>query len=378
MRVCSKCIYDERIPYISFDANGVCNFCHQIEQMKELYGTGSEKGRLTLEQLLDRIKADGKGRQYDCVIGVSGGTDSSYLLMKAVDWGLRPLAVHYDNTWNTAVATENIRKITSAFSVDLHTHVLDNAESEDIYRSFLLAGVPEFDASTDMALVQTIRSAAAKAGIKYILEGHSFVAEGISPLGSTYIDGGYVADVHRRFGTRKLKTYPHLSFLRFLKWVLLYRQNFIRPLWYIDYSKAQAQKELSDRTGWINYSGHHLENRASAFSHTVNRPLRFNQDLRYLSLAAQVRSGQLSREAALDIYGTPLVPDPELVNYVKKRLGFSDSEYESLMSSPTRTSKDFRNYKKYFEILRPLFYALAKQNKVPMSFYLKYCFPLVK
>lgn len=375
LRVCARCIYDERTPGISFGEAGICNYCRQVEDLERQYGTGKPEGAREFERIIAEIKASGRGRKYDCVIGVSGGTDSSYLLIKALEWGLRPLAVHYDNTWNSAIATENIRKVTTALRVDLYTHVVDNRESEDIYRAFLRAGVPEFDASTDIAFVQTLRSAAAKVGVRYILEGHSFKAEGIAPVGKNYFDGRYIEDIHARYGERPLKTYPNLTFWQFMKWVLVYRQRFIRPLWYINYSKAEARRMLEERTGWKYYGGHHLENRATAFLHTVYNPERFGLDNRNLALGAEVRAGLISHDEALRIYRTPLEPDPELVAYVKKRLGLSDEEYTRLMTAPLRSYRDFRTYKRRFERLRPMFYVLAKANLVPMSFYLKYCFP---
>lgn len=344
--------------------------------MEREFGTGTRAGAGRLDKIIAEIRARGRGSRYDCVIGVSGGTDSSYLLVLAKEWGLRPLAVHYDNSWNTETAETNIRKVTEALGIDLHTYKLDARESEDIFRSFLKAGVPEFDASTDIGFVQTIRQAAARYGVKYILEGHSFKAEGISPMGRNYFDGQYIADIHRKYGSRPLKTYPNLTFGRFLKWALVYRQKFIRPLWYIEYTKEEAQELLRERFGWEYYGGHHLENRATAFLHTIYNPRKFGLDNRNWSLAANVRLGKLPRDEALAIYHTPIVPDPELLAYVKQRLGLSDTEYEALMNGPKRTFRDFRTYKKRFERLRPLFYVLAKANLVPMSFYLKYCFPL--
>ncbi len=374
--ICARCIYDSSVPGIHFDAEGICNYCRQVEDLIEQYGTGSDKGCQLLDALIAEIKAAGRGREFDCVVGVSGGTDSSYLLMKCVDWGLRPLAVHYDNTWNSAVATENIRKITAALGVRLHTYVIDNREADDIFRATLRAGVPEWDASTDIAFVQVLRAAAAKNRTRYIIEGHSFQAEGVSPIGGNYFDGRYVADMHARYGSGRLRTFPNLTFAAFMKWLLLYRQKFIRPLWYIGYSKEAAREELSARTGWRYYGGHHLENLAAVFGHTVYLPQRFGVDFRNLSLAAAVRAGLLDREEAIRTYRTPVTPDPEIVAYVKKRLGLSDEEYTQLMHAPRRTFRDFRTYKKRFERLRPLFFVLAKANLVPMSFYLKYCFPL--
>lgn len=374
--VCSRCIYDSNTPGISFDSEGVCVYCRQVESLERQYGTGQPEGENRLRQIIEAIKIAGAGRKYDCVVGVSGGTDSSYLLMKALEWGLRPVAVHYDNTWNTSIATENIRKVTSALQVDLFTVVIDNRESEDIFRAFLRAGVPEFDASTDIGFAQTLRSAAAKFRVSYILEGHSFKAEGVTPVGKNYFDGKYIADIHAKYGTMPMKTFPNMTFWRFIKWALIYRQKFIRPLWYIDYSKQAARKLLEERTGWQYYGGHHLENRSTAFLHTVYNPQKFGLDHRNLTLAAEVRAGLMSREEALRIYRTPLAPDPELVTYVKKRLALTDAEYEKIMNGPKRSFRDFKTYKRRFERLRPLFAVLARANLVPMSFYLKYCFPL--
>jgi N-acetyl sugar amidotransferase len=374
--ICSRCIYDTNVAGISFDADGVCNYCRQVESLAVTYDTGKPRGEQRLATIIDQIKNAGRGKKYDCVVGVSGGTDSSYLLVKALEWGLRPVAVHYDNTFNTAIATENIRKVTSILKVDLFTHVVDNRESEDIFRAFMRAGVPEFDASTDIAFAQTLRSAAAKFRVKYILEGHSFIAEGLAPVGKNYFDGKYIADIHARYGTRPMRTYPNMTFYQFMKWALVYRQKFIRPLWYIEYSKPAARAMLEKTTGWQYYGGHHLENRATSFLHTVYNPQKFGIDNRNLSLAAEVRSGILTREEALKIYDTPLTPDPELVPYIKKRLALGDAEYEALMNGPRRSFRDFRTYKRRFELLRPLFGVLARAELVPMSFYLKYCFPM--
>ena len=374
-QICSRCIYDSSIANISFDEHGVCNYCYQVENLIEEFGTGLPKGERLLEKIIDDIRRDGKNKKYDCVIGVSGGTDSSYLLLKAKEWNLRPLAVHYDNTWNSAVATMNIGRVTSALGIDLFTHVVDNKEVDDIKKAFLLAGVAEFDADTDIAFVQVLRSTAAKFGVRYILEGHSFVAEGLSPVGSNYLDGAYVASIHDSFGVKTRNTFPNLTFYQFMKWALVYRQKFIRPFWYMSYSKEAARKELISKTGWEYYGGHHLENRASTFAHTVWLPQRFNTDYRNLTLAADVRRGAIDKEIALKTYQTPVIPDPDLVAYVKKRLEISDESYLKIMSGQKRTWKDFKTYKKRFELLRPLFFVLAKANLVPMSFYLKYCFP---
>ncbi len=375
LRICSRCIYDQRVPAISFDTEGVCNYCRQVEHLKEQYGTGQAKGKALFAAILQEIKRVGRGRPYDCIVGVSGGTDSSYLVYLAKEWGLRPLAVHYDNTWNSAIATMNIHKVLKGLDVDLYTHVVANKESDDIFRAFFLSGVAEIEAATDLGYAYLLRQVAAKYGIQSILEGHSFVAEGITPLGRNYFDGKYIKSIHRQFGRVQMSTYPLMTLSRFLRSAVIHRVKFIRPLWYLDYSKEEAQAFLTEKFGWCYYGGHHLENRMTAFYHSVYLPQKFGSDMRNNALAARVRNGTLSREQAWTEYTTaPLIED-ELVSYFKKRLDLSDALYEQVMRTPPKNWTDYPTYKKHFERLRPLFFMLAKANLVPMSFYLKYCYP---
>ncbi len=372
MKICSRCIYDSNVPAITFDEDGVCNYCKMVDNLKAQYKTGTPEGKKQFLEIVKQIKKEGKGKKYDCVVGVSGGTDSSYMIIKAVEWGLRPLAVHYDNTWNTAIATENIRKVLGKLKVDLYTHVVDNKESDDIFRAFFFANVPELDGATDLALAETLYRAASKYNVKYILEGHSFITEGVAPLGNVYFDGAYIKNIHEKFGTMKMKTYPLMDFWSFMKWILIKRIKKIRPLWYINYSKQEARDWLEKDFCWNYYGGHHLENRMTAFNHSVYFPKKFGIDLRNLSLAANARAGIITREEALEEYKKPPYIEPELVEYFKKRLGLSDDVYEKVMNGPRKTYRDYKTYKKRFELLRPMFLIFAKANLVPMSFYIKY------
>ena len=375
IKVCSKCIYDERVSSISFDADGVCNYCHQIDMLKNQYGTGRNQGHVKLEGYIKDMRMNGRNKPYDCIIGVSGGTDSSYLIHLAKQWGLRPLAVHYDNTWNSAIATTNIHKVLSILDVDLYTHVVKNTELDDILRSFFLAGVAELDAHTDLGYAFLLRQVAAKYGIRHILEGHSFVAEGITPLGRNYFDGRYIKSIHQQFGILKMETYPLMTFSRFLKSALFNQVKFIRPFWYINYSKKSAQKILFDEYNWEYYGGHHLENRITNFAHSIYLPQKFNSDMRNNTLSARVRNGELCRTQAWAEYNTPLLIEHDLIRYFKKRLNISDNKYEEIMQAPPKNWTEYPTYKKRFERMRLLFHILAKANLVPMSFYLKYCFP---
>jgi N-acetyl sugar amidotransferase len=371
-QICARCIYDSAVPAIAFDDRGICNYCKMVDDLTEQYGTGKPSGKQRLQDTIETVKREGRGKRYDCVVGVSGGTDSSYMLALAVEWGLRPLAVHYDNTWNTAIATENIRKITTRLGVDLFTHVVNNKEADDIFRAFFAAGVPELDGPTDIALAETLYRGAAAFGVKYILEGHSFLAEGVSPLASAYVDGRYIRSIHRRFGRLPMRTFPNMDFSSFMKWTLLYRIRKIRPLWYIDYSKEAAREYLESRLGWRYYGGHHLENRMTAFNHSIYFPQTFGIDQRNNSLSAAVRSGVLSRTEALRQYSLPPYCEPELVEYFRKRLKLTEDEYQRVMHGDRKTYRDYPTYKRLFERLRPLFFLLAKAELVPMSFYIKY------
>ena len=375
LKICSRCIYDERVDRISFDEEGVCNFCHQVDNLKSEFGTGTKFGRNKLEKIVEQIKTAGRGKKYDCVIGVSGGTDSSYMLHLAKEWGLRPLAVHYDNTWNTAIATENIRKVLSKLDIDLYTHVVDNKEIDDIFRSFFLADLAELEASTDLALAEVMYRAAWKYKIKHVLEGHSFVTEGITPVGRNYFDGKYIQSVHKKYGRRKMKSYQLMTFSRFIWWTVFVRIKKIRPFWYLDYSKEDARKFLENEFGWRYYGGHHLENRMSSFLHSIYLPMKFQTDMRNNTLSALVRNGKMSRKEALEEYNTPPLSEPDLLEYVLKRLEITKQEFEDAINREPRQWWEFPTYKKIFERLRPLFKILAAANLVPKSFYLKYCFP---
>lgn len=371
---CTRCLYDSATPAIRFDDHGVCSYCQLHDQMNAAYPTGPA-GRKILEDLAARIRRDGRRKPYDLIVGVSGGCDSSYLIHLARELGLRPLAVHFDNTWNSTTATENIHCVLKKLDVELYTHVVDNEEYNDIHRAFLAAGVPDIEAPTDIGLATTLYQAADKFGVKYMFEGHSFRTEGVSPLGWLYMDGKYIESVVRRHGhydRHRLKTFPNLTMTRFLRYMLLTRVKKIRPLYWLDYHKEETKEFLTRQFGWKWYGGHHLENRFTAFYHSYFIPRRFGLDFRSLGYAALVRSGQMAREEGLRLMSEPQPWNPEIVEVVKKRLGFSDAEFEEVMNLPKRTYRDYVTYKRTFERMRPFFWLMAKMDLVPYSFYVKY------
>lgn len=374
MQICTRCIYDSNVPGISFDDKGVCSYCKLHVSLDRQYPTGAQ-GQAQLKQMAEAIRRAGMGRPYDCVVGVSGGCDSSYLLHLAVELGLRPLAVHFDNTWNSSIATQNIQRMTKALNVDLDTHIVNNKEYDDLYRSMIKSGVSDIEAPTDLAISAVLRTAASKNNIKYILEGHSFRTEGISPLGWLYMDARYVDAIHRRYGSRPLETYPHLWLSKQIKWWVVDAFQFVRPLYHVDYHKEDAKKLLTEKYGWEWYGGHHLDNRFTAFYHRYFIPVRFGLDFRVLGYSALVRSGQMSRQEALEEMKTPPHDSQEikeLVQYVQKRLGYSDNEFTSLMNAPKRHWTEFPNYSATFRRLKPLLWLLMKADRIPRSFYMKY------
>ncbi len=372
LQTCTRCLFDARIPEITFDRLGMCSYCDLHDQMAEQFPIG-EAGQRNLERLVNSIKASGKSKQFDCILGVSGGCDSSYLLHELVSRGLRPLAVHFDNTWNSQTATSNIYLMLDQLDVPLETYVVDNREYDDIYRSMFKAGVPEFDSPTDIALKAVCLRAAETHQVKYLIEGHSFRTEGVAPLGYMYFDGRYIKGIHQRFGEMPMKTYPNMDIWKFLRWSTISNIRRVRPLYSIDYQKEYVKQFLSREYGWEWYGGHHLENQLTAFHHTYYLPQRFGLDLRFVELSGRVRSNQLTRGEAEEEYMVGPRVDPELVSMVKKRLGFSSTEWNDLMDAPLRYFVDFPTYRKVFRVLRPLFWILYRLERVPKTFYEKFC-----
>lgn len=371
VRACTRCIYDETVPGITFDENGVCNYCKAHDQLELEYPTG-EAGWKKLHELADKIKESGRERQYDCVIGISGGCDSSYLLYVAKEkLDLRPMAVHFDNTWNSKTAVENIDLVLKKLDIPLWTYVMDNSEYNDLARSMLLASVPEIDALTDIALVTTLYMAAEKFKVKYILDGHSFRTEGIGPLNWFYFDGKYIDSIHKIYGRQKMERFPNLWLKKWVRWLLMDIKR-IRPLYYVDYKKEDVKKFLTEEFGWKWYRGHHHENRYCAFNHWLLGE-KFSRDLRYVEFSAMMRSGQMTRDQALgEIQMPPEYPD-QLITEVKKRLEFTDEEFERILKLPVKSFKDYETYLPTFRRMRLFFWIMYKRDLVPKSFYMKYC-----
>jgi len=365
---------DADVPQIIFDEKGVCNYCKVHDQMEAEYPTG-ERGRAILEAKIKEIKEAGRGKAFDIIIGVSGGCDSTYMCKLAKEYGLRVLAAHFDNTWNSAIATQNIYTTLKKLDIELFTIVVNNEEYDEMLRAFLLSGTPDIDCPTDIGLAATMYMAAEKYGVKYQWDGHSFRTEGSAPLGFVYMDQMYIKSVleqHSRSRKARFESYPTLWLSQQMKWWLFTRIQKVRPLYWVDYHKEKVKKELAETLGWKWYGGHHLENRYTAFLHTYYYPRRYGRDIRVIADSARVRSGQLSREEGLAILDEPLHADPQTVQMIQKRLGFNDRELEALVAAPHKTFRDYKTYKKTFETLRPFFFVLQKFDLISRSFYVKY------
>jgi hypothetical protein len=259
-----------------------------------------------------------------------------------------------------------------ALDIDLYTHVVDNAEYQRIYRSFFLSSVPEIDTPTDIALAAVHYMAAAKHGVKWIWEGHSFRTEGISPPGWFYMDSKYVRSIHAKYGDGKIRTLPELNLARWMKWMVVDRIRKFRPLYYLDYNKENTKRFLAETYGWQWYGGHHMENRTAYFANNYYLPGKFGIDLRNSEYSALIRSGQLDREEALARIAEPKLFDDGILAEIKQRVGFSDAEWEEIMKAPLSHYTQHPTYKKTFERLRPFFFSLYKLGFVTRSFYTKY------
>lgn len=377
-QVCSRCLFDEDVPNITFDEKGECSYCNLYDSLEEQYPNTGPEGKAAYDKLINEMKAAGKGKKFDCVVGVSGGCDSSYLLHTLVSSGVRPLAVHFDNTWNSSIATQNIHKVVNKLGVELSTYVVNNKEYDDIYRAFMLAGLPDIEAPTDIGFISALYMAAEKHGIKHLVEGHSFRTEGVSPLGWLYMDGKYIESVHKQYGTRPMKTFPNMTLWRFIRWSALRGIKRVRPLYHLDYDKPATKVMLKEKYDWEWYGGHHLENRFTAFYHSYYQPKRIGVDQRVNGFSGMVRSGQMTHDEAYAELAKEPHLDENILDLVKKRLNFSETEFNEVMNGPIRSWQDFKTYKKTFERLRPLFYILVKAGRVPESFYVKFCFPFEK
>jgi len=356
---------------IAFDDEGVCNFCHLHNRFSEMHPLKSE-GEKIINQLIAEIKDKGKGKKYDCIIGLSGGTDSTYLLYWAIKHGLKPLAVSFDNGWSTDIAVKNIRNATSKLGVELHTVIADWEEMKDLQRSFINASVSDADAPTDYAIYSVLYKEAIGASVRYSLNGHSFRAEGTVPKSWSYFDGKYVRSVQKIYGSIKIKSFPLMSLTKFIYYTTIKRIRDVRIFDYIEYNKEDSKKLIKNELGWEDYGGHHHENIFTRFFQSYYLPVKFGIDKRKVEYSALIRSGQMNRDKVLEELSSSYPYDNEDVNFVIKKLGFSTQEWEKIMKAPIKSFHDFPTYYSLIKKVKTPLKIAARMNIVPKILYEKY------
>lgn len=356
-QVCSNCVMDTSDSRIVFDAKGVCDHCNSFERDVRPYWHPDEKGATMFRQMVERIKAAGKGRDFDCIMGMSGGLDSSYLLHLAVsEFGLRPLVFHVDGGWNTDIAVNNIQVLVDKLGLDLYTEVINWEEMRDFQLAFFKSGVPHLDIPQDHAFVATLYHFANKHGIKYILNGGNYSTECVrNPLEWLYYgtDMAQLRDIHRRFGAVPLRTYPFSSIL-FHKFYLRYVRGVqvVKPLNLLPYTKEYASKVLAETYGWRPYPQKHFESRFTRFYEGYWLPTRFGYDTRRVQYSSLILTGQMTREEALERLKKPAY-DPATIDddfeYIATKLRITVDELRGYHAMPLKTYRDYRNQEWLFD-----------------------------
>lgn len=349
-RICSVGVFDESIPDVKFDEIGKSNYAFLYDKLVEGYPRG-EKGRIQWEEFLHKVKKTGKNKTYDCIIGVSGGTDSCYLLHLAKQWGLRPLAVNLDNGWNSDISVRNIRVMTEKLGIDLETYVIDYEEVKDLLKTYMYASLPWIDIPTDLAIKSVLYKIANREGIKYILRGNDFRSEGSQPKEWTYSDGKQLNYLHKKFGQVKLRTFPNYTIPKMLYYSVVKRINSLYPFYYIEYNKNKAQQFLIDEYGWQYYGGHHFENIFTKFTMSYWLYEKFGIDKRKITLSAQIMSGEIEKEYALnEINKLPydLTQKDEVIAYISKKLDITIDEFNKIFALPNKSYRDYPSYDKFF------------------------------
>ncbi len=370
-QICSKCILDTTVPEITFDEEGVCNYCKINDEIMREYPAGVEGDRM-LSELVSKMKKHGKGKKYDCVVGVSGGTDSTYTLYLMKKMGLRPLAVHFDNGWNSEIAVENIKNATEILGVDLYTLVADWEEFKDMQVAFLKSSTPDAEVPTDYAIISVLLKVAAKEKVKYIVEGQASRAEGTTPIGWTYHDGRYLRSVQRKYGSKKAKSFPVLSLFQLLYLFFVKRIKLVRPLEYTEYSKQMAREVNTKELKWKDPGGHHHESIFTKFFQSYYLPKKFNIDKRKRECSAKIRSGKMTRDEALKEVSAPYPVEDGIVDYVKSKLELSDEEFEKIMNAANKSFLDYPTYFPLIQLLRWPIKIACQLHIFPPIFYYKY------
>jgi N-acetyl sugar amidotransferase len=340
---------DTTDPKIRFNEDGVCNHCIAFKIAAKRKYFPDENGRLKFESILRKVKYDARNNEYDCILGLSGGVDSSYLALKTKEWGLRPLVVHVDTGWNSEQSVENINRIIEYCKYELFTHVIDWREMRDLQVAFLKSGVSNQDVPQDHAIFATIYHFAVKNKIKTILTGGNIATEGIFPQAwqGNAMDAINLKAIHKRFGTIPLKSYKTINlFDYYFFYPFIKKMRTIRPLNYMRYNKAEAILEMQEKFGWKNYGRKHGESVFTKFFQNYYQPAKFGYDKRLPHYSSLIVTGQMTRDQALDIIKQPLFNSDELnndIDYFCRKLEITRHEFEEFMQNTPHHYTDFAN-----------------------------------
>jgi N-acetyl sugar amidotransferase len=355
-QICNRCIMDTSDPLIQFDIDGNCNHCNSALELAKTTWFPDERGAKILKETIERIKNEEKNKEFDCIIGLSGGVDSSYLAYYAVKNGLRPLVVHVDCGWNSEQAVKNIENVVKNLNIELHTFVVNWEEMKDLQRSFFKASVPDQDIPQDHAIFAALYNFGDQNKIKYVFNGVNFATESIMPENWGYqaMDYNHLKSIHKKFGERKLRDYPTVNFFqRYLYYTVIKRMQIITPLNFIDYRKDDVIELMKKELGWQYYGGKHYESRFTKFFQSYYLPHKFKFDKRRAHLSSLVVSGQMVRDRALELMKENVYSVDEIGNdmeYVAKKLDWSLAEFKTVLDLPPNRHQDFPTNEKLFRL----------------------------
>lgn len=367
-RICTQCVMDDTDPRITFEENGVCNHCHGQRQRVAEEVPPREERAAALERLIERLKREGRGKNYDCVIGLSGGVDSSMVAYILRQHGVRPLAVHLDNGWNAEVSVRNVKNIVKKLGIDLKTHVLDWNEFKDLQLAFIRAGVLNLEVPTDHAITALMFRSARRHGLRYIVSGSNLATEAIMPSSWGYDnkDWRHVRGIHSLFGSHRLKTYPRLTLWDWFSNTFLHNIRFIPLLNLVDYDRNEAIQVLQREFDWRDYGPKHGESIYTRFFQCHILPGKLGIDKRKAHYSSMIGSGLMTRDEALEELEKP-VYDPELLKvdrpFFLKKLGFSEEDFAEYMAKPGVSHLAYPNNEALFQRLSGLVRHAKKRAK---------------
>jgi len=350
-QICTNCIMDTTDSSIIFDEKGICDYCLNYYENILPNWHPNEQGEKELAPVIEKIKKEGKNKDHDCIIGMSGGVDSSYVTYIAKEkFGLRPLVFHVDAGWNSQQAVNNIEKLVDGLGLDLHTEVINWEEMKDLQLAFFKAQVPHIDTPQDHAFFAGLYNFAAKQGVKYILTGANYSTECVrEPLEWHYHASDLVQlkDIHKKFGKHPLKTFPladiftYKLYYRYIKGVKV-----VKPLNYVPYIKEQAMQELIDKFGWQKYAHKHYESRFTRFYEGYWLPTKFGYDKRRAHFSSLILTKQMTRDEALTKIAEKAYDEQTIsqdFEYIANKLGITVNELGDIMNGPNKTYRDYKS-----------------------------------